>query len=48
MPLVAIDDFAEKGKTDPLFRQLAEITSEHRGLWSPEDEAYLLEHAPRA
>lgn len=46
MPLVAIDDFAEKGKTDPLFHQLAEITREHKGLWSPEAEAYLLEHAP--
>lgn len=46
MPLTAIDDFAEKGKTDPLFAKLAEICARHEGLWNPEAEAYLLEHAP--
>ncbi|MDR2494694.1 MAG: zinc-binding dehydrogenase [Spirochaetaceae bacterium] len=44
MDLTAIDDFAEKGITDPLFRRLGEICAAHRGLWNPEAEAYLLEH----
>lgn len=43
LPLTAIDDFAEKGKTDPLFAKLAEITERHNGLWSAEAEHYLLE-----
>ena len=42
MPLTAIDDFAEKGKTDPLFARLAELCAANNGLWSPEAEAYLL------
>ncbi len=44
--LTAIDDFASRGKQDPLFAALAEITERHNGLWSPEAEKYLLEHAP--
>lgn len=47
LPLVAISDFAEKGKTDPMFAKLAEIAEASNGLWSPEAEAYLLEHAPK-
>jgi len=42
MPLTAIADFAEKGKTDPLFANLAEICSRHQDLWSIEAEEYLL------
>ena len=46
MPLTAIDDFAEKGKTDPVkgsvYAKLAEICGRHNGLWSTEAEAYLL------
>ncbi len=45
MPLTAIDDFEAKGKTDPLFAALAEITARHRGLWSVEAEEYLLANA---
>lgn len=45
LPLTAIDDFAEKGETDPLFKQLAEITARHKGLWSVEAEACLLKNA---
>jgi threonine dehydrogenase-like Zn-dependent dehydrogenase len=45
MDLTAIDDFASKGKSDPLFKELAEITSRHKGLWSAEAEAYLLKNA---
>ena len=46
LPLTAIGDFAEKGKTDPLFASLADICRRHQGLWSVEAENYLLEHAP--
>jgi hypothetical protein len=46
LPLTAIGDFAEKGKSDPLFARLAEICNRHRGLWNVEAESYLLEHAP--
>lgn len=42
MPLTAISDFSEKGKTDPLFAKLAEICSRYKGLWSVEAENYLL------
>lgn len=47
MELTAIDDFAEKGKTDPLFRELARICARHGMLWSAEAEKYLLENAPK-
>ena len=42
MPLTAITDFKEKGKTDPLFAKLDEICNRHLGLWSVEAEEYLL------
>jgi len=42
MPLTAITDFQEKGKTDPLFEKLNEICNRHMGLWSVEAEEYLL------
>ena len=35
------------GKTDPMFKVLAEITEAHGGLWCGEAENYLLEHARR-
>ncbi|MBO4886059.1 MAG: zinc-binding dehydrogenase, partial [Clostridia bacterium] len=47
MPLTAIDDFAEKGKTDPLFARLAELCATNKGLWSPEAEQYLLANAKK-
>lgn len=46
LPLTAIADFSEKGKTDPFFAKLAEITSRHDGLWCKEAEDYLLANAP--
>ena len=46
LPLTAIDDFQEKGKTDPLFADLAVLTKKHKGLWSVEAEKHLLAHAP--
>ena len=42
MPLTAIDDFAEKGKTDPMYAKLAELCEKHNGLWNGEAEKYLL------
>ena len=47
MELTAIDDFAEKGKTDPLFAKLAEIVAANNGLWCLEAEKYLLENAKK-
>ena len=46
LPLTAIDDFAERGKTEPFFAKLAEICGRHRQLWNVEAENYLLENAP--
>jgi threonine dehydrogenase-like Zn-dependent dehydrogenase len=45
LELAAIEDFTEKGKTEPLFAKLAEITLKNNGLWSLEAEQYLLSHA---
>ena len=47
MPMTAIADFAEKGKTDPLFAELDRICAAHNGLWSKEAEDYLLANAPK-
>ncbi|RMD73569.1 MAG: L-sorbose 1-phosphate reductase [Lentisphaerae bacterium] len=47
LPLTAIEDFAEKGKENPLFRELAAICERNNGLWSLEAEQYLLANAPR-
>ena len=46
LPLTAIADFEEKGKTDPLFAKLAELVAETNGLWNAKAEKYLLENAP--
>ncbi|WP_129594853.1 zinc-binding dehydrogenase [Seramator thermalis] len=46
MPLTAIDDFAELGKTDSFFKSLAEICKRHKGLWSVEAETFLLNNHP--
>jgi threonine dehydrogenase-like Zn-dependent dehydrogenase len=46
LDLVAITDFAERGKTDPFYARLAEICQRHGNLWSKEAEDYLLAHAP--
>ncbi|MHB0934810.1 MAG: zinc-binding dehydrogenase [Armatimonadota bacterium] len=45
LELTAIDDFPERGQSDPLFAELAAMTARHQGLWSEEAEAYLLSHA---
>jgi threonine dehydrogenase-like Zn-dependent dehydrogenase len=46
LPLTAIDDFAEKGKTDPFWKPLGEITAKNNRLWCKEAEDYLLKNAP--
>ena len=47
LELTAIDDFAQKGKSDPLFAELARIVGANNGLWSLEAEQYLLTHAKK-
>ena len=44
MELTAIADFAEKGKTDPLFAKLAKIVEKSNMLWSAEAVPALLEY----
>jgi threonine dehydrogenase-like Zn-dependent dehydrogenase len=46
LPLTAIADFAEKGKTDPFWKTLADITGKNKQLWCKEAEDYLLRNAP--
>jgi hypothetical protein len=46
LPLTALSDFEEKGKTDPLFAELAWIIAKTKGLWSVEAEDHLLKYAP--
>lgn len=45
LPLTAISEFGEKGKTDPLFAELDRLVKKHNGLWNAEAEKYLLAHA---
>jgi threonine dehydrogenase-like Zn-dependent dehydrogenase len=44
MELTDIEDFEEKGKTNPLFAELAKIVKNNNGLWCTEAEKYLLEN----
>lgn len=46
LDLVALADFAERGRTDPFYAELARITEAHGGLWSKEAEDWLLDKAP--
>ncbi len=47
LPLTAIEDFAEKGKTEPLFQKLASLCAKTGGLWNADAEKYLLQNAPK-
>jgi len=47
LPLTAIADFEEKGKSEPLFAELARIVKANNGLWSLEAERHLLGHAKK-
>ncbi len=42
LPLTAINEFAELGKTNPMFAKLDELVKSHNGLWNAEAEKYLL------
>ena len=42
LPLTAIADFEELGKTDPLFAELDRVCKANKGLWNPEAERILL------
>lgn len=44
MPLTAIEDFGELGKTDPFYQKLDESCKKHNGLWNLEAEKILMEH----
>jgi threonine dehydrogenase-like Zn-dependent dehydrogenase len=46
LELVAIADFAERGKTDPFYKKLGEIVAKNNMLWNGEAEKYLLANAP--
>jgi hypothetical protein len=45
MPLVALDDLAELGKDNELYRELARIVEKNNGMWCSEAEKYLLANA---
>ena len=47
LPLTAISEFEEKGKTDPLFAELDRLCKANNNLWNPEAESYLLANAPK-
>ena len=47
LPLIAIADLRELGKTNDLYKNLADIVDKNDGLWCAEAEEYLLKHAPR-
>lgn len=47
MPLTAIEDFAELGKSNPVFAQLAKLCEQNHGLWNGEAEKYLLANADK-
>ena len=46
-PLTAIADFAELGKNNPVFAELAEICARNNGLWSLEAEKVVLAKMPK-
>lgn len=45
LPMTALEDFKEKGKTSRLFKELAFILQRTKGIWSREAEEYLLANA---
>ena len=47
MPMTAIADFEELGKTDPFYKGLAEICEKNNGIWSAEAEQYLFKNAKK-
>ena len=47
LPLIAISDLEEMGKTNALYCELAKLVKKHGGIWNAEAEEYLLANAPR-
>lgn len=47
MPMTAIADFAEKGRTDPFYAELNRLCEAAGGLWCKAAEDYLLANAPK-
>ena len=47
MPLTPIAEFAELGKSNPVYAELAAICDRNLGLWSVEAETYLLANADK-
>ena len=47
IPLIAIEDLAKLGETDPMYAELAKIVARNGGIWCAEAEEYLLANAPR-
>ncbi len=47
MPLTAITEFAEKGKTNHVYAQLADACARNKGLWNLEAEEILLANADK-
>jgi threonine dehydrogenase-like Zn-dependent dehydrogenase len=45
MPLTAIADFEARGNTDPVFKELARLVTNNKGLWCAEAEEYLISNA---
>jgi hypothetical protein len=45
LPLTAIADFDELGKSDARFAEMAKMVRENNGLWCAEAEKYLLANA---
>jgi L-sorbose 1-phosphate reductase len=47
LPLTAIADFEKPGKNNPLFSELAKLTTLTKGLWNVGAEEFLLKNAPK-
>jgi len=47
LPLIALSDLEDLGKTNNLYRELDRLVKKHGGMWNAEAESYLLAHAPR-
>lgn len=45
MPLTPLSEFAEIGKSDPMFRELAVLIEKTKGLWNTEAEEFLISNA---
>jgi len=46
LPLTAIADFNELGRSNPFWKTLAEITGRNKNLWCGEAEDFVLKNAP--